>query len=213
MQTNPKRFVGLSIIVIGIIILVNTLHLHVIITRFLLPVAFGWLAFHFYQRNQRFIAGLFFALAIILFFKINIFGLIVAILFIYVGYRLLQKNDNHDQVQKDTAFQPEEANVKKSLIGEIRYTDRFELKDFSIQQAIGDVKIDLTKALVQNGETVIIVNGWVGNIDIYVPYDLPVMVDASVFLGELEIFDKHESGVNRHITIKSPQYDEAAKKS
>lgn len=119
---------------------------------------------------------------------------------------------HHETVQKDTAFQTGEANVRKAFIGEVHYTERFELKDLSIQQAIGDVKIDLTKAIVQEGETVIIINGWVGDIDIYVPYDLPVIVDASVFFGELEIFDKHETGMNRHITIKSTQYDEAAKK-
>src|SRR5690606_14620204 len=146
-------------------------------------VVFGFLAFYFYQRNQRLAAGLFFALAIIFFFKINIFGLIIAILFIYFGYRLLKKNeeDNRERVHNDAVFQTEEANVKKSFIGEVHYTERFELKDFSIQQAIGDVKIDLTKALVHEGETVIIVNGWVGSIDIYVPYDLPVFIDASVF--------------------------------
>lgn len=177
-------------------------------------VLFGFLAFYYYQRNQRLAAGLFFALAIIFFFKINIFGLIIAILFIYFGYRLLKKNeeDNRERVHNDAVFQTEEANVKKSFIGEVHYTERFELKDFSIQQAIGDVKIDLTKALVHEGETVIIVNGWVGSIDIYVPYDLPVFIDASVFFGELEIFDKHETGMNRHITTKSTQYDEAAKK-
>jgi len=107
-------------------------------------VLFGFLAFYYYQRNQRLAAGLFFALAIIFFFKINIFGLIIAILFIYFGYRMLKKNeeDNRERVQNDTVFQTEEANVKKSFIGEVYYTERFELKDFSIQQAIGDVKID-----------------------------------------------------------------------
>lgn len=215
MHTHTKRYFGLAIIVIGIIILINSLHLHPFVSRFLLPAALAFIGLHFYRKNQRLLAGLFFGIALLLFFSINIFGLLIALLFIYFGYRLLQKKDveNGRQNEQEQLFQSfAEENEKKSFIGEVRYTQRFELKDQMIQLAIGDVKIDLTKAAIQNGETIILINSWVGSVDIYVPYDLEVAVDASVNFGELEIFERKESGVNRRIITKTAHYDEAVKK-
>ena len=130
---------------------------------------------------------------------------------------MLKKDETREENQNDTdpSFQTyrNASHVKKSLVGEIHYTRaRFELEDLTIQQGIGSVKIDLTKAIIQDGETVIIVNEWIGDIDIYVPYDLPVSVEASVILGDLKILGQSEGGVNRNISIRSEGYHEASKK-
>lgn len=217
MQAQNNRYIGLAIIVIGIIILINSLQIHVFITRFVLPVIFALIGLHFYQRGRRLLAGILFGLAVILFFKINIFGLIMAGLFIFFGYNILKKESTRNE-QKEADAQSYHThtstkNVKKSLIGEVHYTrSRFELEDLTIQHGIGDVKIDLTKALIRDGETVIVVNGWVGDIDIYVPYDLNVSVDASISLGDLDILGQREGGVSRNISMKTTHYEDATKK-
>lgn len=217
MQTQNNRYIGLAIIVIGVIILINSLQIHAFVSRFLLPVIFVAIGLHFYRHHHRLLAGILFGLAIILFFKINIFGLIVAGLFIYFGYNMLKKEDPDDEYQNgnEKTFHTHQSvgNVKKSFIGEVHYTHaRFDLEDLTIQQGIGDVKIDLTKAIIKDGETVIIVNGWVGDIDIYVPYDLNVSVDASVSFGDLKVLGQSEGGVNRNISIRTAQYKESSKK-
>lgn len=217
MQTPINRYYGLAIVVIGIIILINSLHIPAFVTRFVLPLIFAIIGFHFYKNNNRLLAGVSFGLALILFLKINIFGLIVALVFIYFGYQLLKKDkpedaENHNQ-EEPFQSHTNAKNVKKSFIGEVHYTHgRFDLEDLTIQQGIGDVKIDLTKAIIRDGETVIIINGWIGDIDIYVPYDLNVSVDASVILGDLEVLGQREGGVNRNISMRSNEYDEATKK-
>lgn len=212
MQSQYIRYIGLAIIVVGAIILINSLHIHAVVFRIVLPAIFVVLGIYFYQRNQRIIAGIWFALAIILFFKINIFGLIVAGVIIFIGYQMLKQDDKrHVGDEAESTYQT--SNVKKIFIGEVHYTrSRFELEDLTIQHGIGDVKIDLTKAIIQDGETVVMINGWIGDIDIYVPYDLPVSVDVSVVLGDLEVFGKKEGGVNPQISIQTNGYNEAPKK-
>ncbi len=217
MQTRTNRYIGIAIVVIGIIILINSLNIHGFVTRFLLPIALACIGLYFYRRNQRLMAGVAFGLAIVLFLKINIFGLIIALLFIYFGYRMLQQEERVDE-QQDREEQPfhtytEAKNVKKSWIGEVHYThDRFELEDLTIQQGIGDVKIDLTKAIIPDGETVIVVNGWIGDIDIYVPYDLNVNVTASITLGDLDVLGQREGGVTRSVSTRTAHYTDATKK-
>lgn len=212
MQSQYIRYIGLAIIVVGAIILINSLHIHAVVFRIVLPAIFVVLGIYFYQRNQRIIAGIWFALAIILFFKINIFGLIVAGVIIFIGYQMLKQDDKrHVGDEAESTYQT--SNVKKFFIGEVHYTrSRFELEDLTIQHGIGDVKIDLTKAIIQDGETVVMINGWIGDIDIFVPYDLPVSVDVSVVLGDLEVFGKKEGGVNPQISIQTNGYNEAPKK-
>lgn len=214
MQIQTNRYIGLAILVIGVIILINSLQIHAFISRVLLPVILVAIGLHFYRRNH-FLAWISFGFAVILFFKINIFGLIIAGLCLYFGYQMIKKDGSAGRRETGPSFHThtDAKKTRRTLIGEIHYTDaRFELEDLTIQQVVGSVKIDLTKAILQNGETVIIINEWIGDIDIYVPYDLHASVDASVLLGDLEIFGQGESGVNCSISIQSDGYHEASKK-
>ncbi|WP_085522535.1 cell wall-active antibiotics response protein LiaF [Tuberibacillus sp. Marseille-P3662] len=97
--------------------------------------------------------------------------------------------------------------IRSALIGDLRLMNqRFELDDMNIWHGVGDVKIDLTKAIISEGETVIMINGWVGDIDVYIPYDLDVAVNASVTIGDLEVMGHNQGGINRHLSLQTKDY-------
>ncbi len=96
---------------------------------------------------------------------------------------------------------------KSSLLGDLNLmSHRFELEDMNIWHGIGDVKIDLSKAMIREGETILIINGWIGDIDIYIPYDLDVNVNATVTVGDIDVLGYKQGGVNRNITIATKDY-------
>lgn len=102
---------------------------------------------------------------------------------------------------------------RSSLIGDFHLTSgRFELRDLHIWHGVGDVKIDLSRALIPEEETFLIVNGWIGDVTIYVPIDLSVAVAAEVTLGDLEVFGHRQGGLNRQVVMKAQDYDKATRK-
>ncbi|MDR5000066.1 cell wall-active antibiotics response protein LiaF [Brevibacillus parabrevis] len=102
---------------------------------------------------------------------------------------------------------------RSSLIGDYHLTSgRFELSTLHVWHGIGDVVIDLSRAVLMQDEAALIVEGWVGDVTVYVPVDLPVSVNAELSLGDLEVLSYRQGGINRSVMIRSEQYEEAAQK-
>lgn len=93
----------------------------------------------------------------------------LAVLLLYGGYRLVWGS---------------------RLTGVVHLMDReYHLKGIDLSSAITDVKIDLSRAIIPAGEQQITIRGLIGNVDIYVPYDLEVAVTAAVPLGKRSLID------------------------
>jgi lia operon protein LiaF len=120
----------------------------------------------------------------------------------------------HDGVDAPfTSFSLHSPQTKHSLIGNLFLTgSRWDLQDMNIWHGIGDVKIDLSRAYIHEGETVLFINGWVGDIDIYVPYDLNITLTANVNLGDIDVFGNKQGGFNRSTTLSTSGYKTATKK-
>jgi lia operon protein LiaF len=74
-----------------------------------------------------------------------------------------------------------------SFLGDfIQQDHRFELTDLQINHFIGDVKIDLSKAIIPEGMTTIEINTFIGDVHIYAPYDLDVDVRGNVLIGDMK---------------------------
>lgn len=102
---------------------------------------------------------------------------------------------------------------RSSLIGDFHLTSgRFELSHMSIWHGIGNVVIDLSRAVIHEEETTLNVQGWVGDITIYVPVDLPVAITAEVTLGDLEVFGHRQGGLNRYVVMRSDHFDGSSPK-
>lgn len=102
---------------------------------------------------------------------------------------------------------------KSSLIGDINMgREMFHLEDLQLWNGIGDVDLDLTRAIIPEGESKILISGWIGDVDVIVPKDLPIWVEVQIRAGEIQLFGKNEGGLSREQTFKSVGYDEAEKK-
>ncbi|MED4752712.1 cell wall-active antibiotics response protein LiaF [Brevibacillus choshinensis] len=102
---------------------------------------------------------------------------------------------------------------RSSLIGDFHLTSgRFELSHLQVWHGIGDVVIDLSRAMLMQEEAQLTVEGWIGDVTIYVPVDLPVSVSAELSVGDLEVFSNRQGGINRSIMIRSDHYDLAVHK-
>jgi lia operon protein LiaF len=177
-------------------------------------------------------------------FHIHIGGILVAIIFLYIGIKLLRKKDkspsNHDvrqgqygrtidsddknwvddgihhakkssnKLYKETVLQ---ATQRRSFIGDLYLMHhQFELENMNVWHGIGDVKIDLSKAMIPEGETVLVINGWIGDIDIYIPYDVDVSVHASVTFGELEVLNRRQGGLGRQLSVATKDYPDSTRR-
>ncbi|WP_332631160.1 cell wall-active antibiotics response protein LiaF [Halalkalibacter flavus] len=122
------------------------------------------------------------------------------------------REDDERKAAKDNrvVFTP---TMRKSLIGEIHYLgEAFELNDLTIWNGIGEVRIDLSKAIIPEGETVIVVQTLIGEIDFYVPEDLAVAIQATSTIGEVSLFHESHSGINQQLSIATKDYKQAQRR-
>jgi len=99
------------------------------------------------------------------------------------------------------------------LTGVVHLMDReHKLKGIDLSCAIADVKIDLSRAIIPAGEHLIRIDGLVGNVDIYVPYDLAVSVNASVRAGALNVMRTEGGAAGSRGVFESAGYGEAVSK-
>lgn len=171
---------------------------------------------------------------------VDAFELLFPLLFIYVGYRLIRsRNTDRRKTRRRDFSQPSEQAAqpiygpiqaqdqwqewqgpifrqeekRSTFIGDFHLTSgRFELTNLHIWHGIGDVVIDLSRALIPEEETLLVVKGWVGDLTIYVPVDLPVSVNAAVTIGDLEVFGHRQGGLNRQVMMRSEHFDTAPRK-
>ena len=99
------------------------------------------------------------------------------------------------------------------FVGNVRMMDHiYELEDINVQYGACDVEIDLTTAMIPEGETVIVIRGVVGNIRLYVPYDIELSLNHSVIVGRVLLPCHEETGFNRNVTFRTEQYKEAPRR-
>lgn len=102
---------------------------------------------------------------------------------------------------------------KNMFIGDYKLMKRrFALQDMNVKYGIGDISIDFSKAIIDEGETVIVLHGGIGDVDLYVPYDLDISVQASATIGDMNILDQREEGFNKQISINTDYYKQADRK-
>jgi len=88
----------------------------------------------------------------------------------------------------------------------------YELDDLDYFFGFGEVEIDLTSTLIPEGETVLVIHGIVGNINIDVPYDLDVSVHHSALFGKLRIFNHFLQGFNKTCKFRTENYHTSNRK-
>ncbi|EMA6342039.1 cell wall-active antibiotics response protein LiaF [Bacillus cytotoxicus] len=226
-QFSKTQFVGMLLIIFGF-----GLFIDMISGRFEpggLIFAFIMIMFgRHYRKKNRYVRGnvfLFIGGLVFLFFLFSsaAFVLVVFACLAFIGYRLIQGQQKQQAVQvqikekgyidEDKPIYRSEPYLKNMMVGNVRMMDHiYELEDINVQYGVCDVEMDLTTAMIPEGETVIVIRGVIGNIRLYVPYDIELSLNHSVIVGRVLLPGHEETGLNRNVTFKTEQYREAPRR-
>ncbi|MEW9669169.1 cell wall-active antibiotics response protein LiaF [Ammoniphilus sp. 3BR4] len=241
-SSTTRYFLGLIIIFTGIGILFNTLGIMHFHPGKLFPFLVLYFAVRLLERGKRIFGGILLLFGVLFFLDAwlsirvgDIIGFVISIAIMYWGWQFIRSKKKeiepppasipHATTQTHIETDPVPPHqsgsdytmgfpkVKQSLIGNLFLTgNRWELKDMNIWHGIGEVKIDLSRALIHHGETVVMLNGWIGDIDIYVPYDLEISFIAQVNVGDIDVFGNKQGGLNRSVSLTTSNYQNAEKR-
>ncbi|MDQ0299860.1 lia operon protein LiaF [Salibacterium salarium] len=113
-------------------------------------------------------------------------------------------------IRNEPIVTPSQKNI---FIGDFKLMKRtFALQDMNLKYGIGDIAIDFSKAIVDEGETVVVLHGGIGDVDLYIPSDLNISIQASASLGDINVFKHREEGINKQAVVQTENYKESNRK-
>ncbi|MCY7892101.1 LiaRS two-component regulatory system accessory protein LiaF [Bacillus vallismortis] len=223
---TKKQLLGLIIALFGI-----SMFLQIIgIGDLLFWPLFFLIAGYFLKKYSRdWLGSVMYIFAAFLFLKnlfsitFNLFGYAFAAFLIYAGYRLIkgkpifEPNEKRVDLTKKERHEPlkdeKHPDMRSFFIGELQMMKQpFDLNDLNISGFIGDIKIDLSKAMIPEGESTIVISGVIGNVDVYVPSDLEVAVSSAVFIGDINLIGSKKSGLSTKVYAVSPDFSESKRR-
>ena len=154
------------------------------------------------------------------------FYLITGTIITYYAYHHYKSSKNPEKItvklieptieiidKEENNFIKIEPFFKNILAGEMRSTnDVYELDDINIQCGFGDIHIDLSHAIVPTGETVILIRGVLGNIRLYIPYDIDLSIQTSILLGKIDVFEENKTTFNITQKYQTKNYQTSTRK-
>lgn len=129
------------------------------------------------------------------------------------AYNRLKHHHRNDRVEwwnHDPGVQ-----TRSGFIGDIYLgQDYWELKPMNISHFIGDTVLDLTKAQIPVGETIVNISSFIGDVKVYLPndYEIGVHVVSSAFVGDVAVLEHKEGGIFKNMNIQTPYFPDTDKK-
>jgi lia operon protein LiaF len=167
-------------------------------------------------------AGLFFFLSSV--FSMMTFRFFLLAVLIYIAYQFAQSKKKPEVIapilEEPLIEKKQEIIIEKPPLFKNRLFGHqetpphvYEWNDVNVQTGIGDSVIDLSLTVLPKGETVVFIRNIIGNVKVFVPYDVEVTVRHSALVGSAEVFE-HEEGrvLNQSLFLQTPGYDEAEQK-
>jgi len=99
--------------------------------------------------------------------------------------------------------------MKQHIVASIRWGrggEAWTARGSELTVAIAEIQIDLTNAFFEGRDTTFLLQGLIGDIDIVVPEDVGVAVNANVALGEIQVAGERGAGVMNRLAWYSPNY-------
>ncbi|MGA9225156.1 MAG: cell wall-active antibiotics response protein LiaF [Mesobacillus sp.] len=117
---------------------------------------------------------------------------------------------------EDTAGYHDSASLKRIRgisVGDVTFKKQnWAVEPIDLFNMVGDYFIDFSKGFIPEKETPVKVKGWIGDVKMIIPEDVPVMINAAVSVGELKVFDYAPDQIKHTFTYKSDNYDDAVRK-
>lgn len=188
----------------------------------LIPLGIGiYFVYHQLKNNKNdsaiFMIGM--ALIVLTLFTTNIFIIAICAMVAYGFYYYVLSNKKPRTILVETIPPSEQERyfVKKPFFTNKFWsynqetTEIYEWDDINIQCGFGETEVDLGMTVLPQGESTVIVRGFVGNITIYVPFDAEIIVNHSCGSGNIQVFDDKRSVFNGTYIFKPTQESEYTK--
>ncbi|WP_238323128.1 cell wall-active antibiotics response protein LiaF [Gorillibacterium massiliense] len=132
------------------------------------------------------------------------FAVVVALILIVLG--LFYKNAKNSNPGGDFIH-------KQSFLSSIRHDrEPWVLRNMSVWNLIGEMRFDLSLAILEEKEATMVLQGVIGDLDIVVPDELGLLVEGTVYVGQIAIDGMKREGVVNRLSWRSPNYESAAVK-
>lgn len=146
---------------------------------------------------------------------------------IYFGINLLFRKNKmrvsfktdfplEEKDSEDTGGYHDTSSIKRIRgisVGDVNFKKQnWAVEPIDLFNMVGDYYMDFSKGFIPEKETPVKVKGWIGDVKMIIPEDVPVMVSAAVSVGEVKLFDYAPDQIKHAITYKSDNYDEAVRK-
>ncbi len=210
---SRKRVIfGLILVLLGILLLGRSFDLFYFtfgqLIRFLIPLAFIvfgiWLIIRKKRQEEKLHAHMMFTSA----------------------QTVTRGSSAEAQQQKDTRSEsafPQQPTIESAgNATKVRYSkllgDMFidcanvNLQSVEISTGVGDVEMKLHGGKLVHGLNRMIISGFVGDIRIFVPKDMPHFIHSSNFVGDIDIEGKRSEGLSNTVEHQSADYESASSK-
>lgn len=167
------------------------------------------------HRHGYLIFGLFLIAIPVLSSSFLKFFMIAAIIYGLLQYFKTKKHSNTIMVHTiepsmKTASKTKQPFIKNMFVGSQKVINEvFEWDDINIQCGFGDTIIDLGMTMLPPGESTVVIKGFIGDIQLLVPFDVAVVVNHSCISGKLKVFEEETELFNANI-IHYPQNEETS---
>lgn len=155
------------------------------------------------RKGQQLIAYSLIGLGILLFlgnfFRIDPGRIIWPLVMIMAGILL---------VTRPQLFNPS-GDVRYAFAGDIVLDENWKVQDEEVRLFAGDIKIDLARANIPAGETVIAVRFFAGDIDMRLPSAVALRVTGNGFVIDSEINGNKRDNILAGLQYSSPEYEAA----
>ncbi len=131
-------------------------------------------------------------------------SVVVAVILISLGYFFIRSKRIHmDEFHLQ----------RQHILGSIkRDKEPWVLSNMSMWCVIGEIRMDLSLAMMEGEETTLFLQGVICDIDMIVPEDVELSVEASVMFGQLDIGERKKSGLLNKIVWESPGFGSGSRR-
>lgn len=140
----------------------------------------------------------------------SLIGQFWPLILIALGFALLQESKKREAERLNDG----ERIHHDTILGDLKLTDpNWPLCDLTASTLIGDMKIDLSRAQIPQGETLIELRAVIGDIDIWVPQSLPLALEVQwAGFVTLDRYGRRQDVILRHESDVPPDFESAPKR-
>ena len=77
----------------------------------------------------------------------------------------------------------------------------------SLWHAIGEVNADLSLSIPEEKQTIVLLQGVMGNVRLTLPEDYGVEIEASVLFGRINLLGEQDNGMMNKLIWRTPGYE------